>query len=128
LPEPQELKGKLTIGAERVELRRPGGVTRCDELTTSAANVAANEGNATQHEMAVMDRVAIVPVVRELFRKSEQLGSLRLGPTVASASEVTSCGVLEADETEIRAPEDRTDGIGDADGNSDEKAGYPHAT
>jgi len=102
-------------------------VTRCDEFATSATNVTANESNATQNEVAVMNGVAIIPIVRELLCKGEELGSLHLSLSVALARDVTSCGVLESDEPEIRAPEDRTDGVREADRNSDEKGGQAHA-
>jgi len=123
----EEFKRKLTIWAEGVELGGAGRVTRCDEFATSTAHIAANKGNATQNEMAVMDRVAIIPVVRESLCKSEELGSLRLCLRVPPAREVTSCGVLEADETERRAPENRTEGVGHANLNSNEKSGQSHA-
>jgi len=102
-------------------------VTRCDELATSATNVAANKGNATQDEVAVMNGVAIIPIVRELLCKSEELGSLRPSLSVTPARDVASRGVLEADETDIRAPENRTDSVREADRNSDEKDGQAHA-
>ena len=69
-------------------------MTRCDEFATSATNVTANESNATQNEVAVMNGVAIIPIVRELLCKGEELGSLHLSLSVALARDVTSCGVL----------------------------------
>lgn len=93
---------------------------RCNQFPTRTVNLTSDESNVAENEVAVMNGVAIIPIVTKPFCEDEQLGGLRLGLRVVPTGEVTPCRVLQAEEPESWAMEDRTSRICDTHTESDE--------